>query len=146
MPNFAAMRFKKHISILLTFLLLASNMGMAINVHYCGGEVSSVSLDYKQAEACGSQKKEMKSCCAAMAKKHKSCCDNDVVKLQDKKSDNIIVKSLQLDLGAFYMEGQWQPVQFYAQAPLVAKQTPSFYCDSHAPPLFKLYCQYVFYA
>lgn len=142
------MKINRHISILLTFLILASNMGMALNVHYCEGEVSSVSLAYKQEESCGSQHKETAdSCCAAIAENHKSCCENDLVKLHDDHStDNIIVKSLQLDLVAFYIANEWKPSRFSAEAPLLTLQNPSFYCESHAPPLFKLYCQYIFYA
>jgi hypothetical protein len=141
------MKFNKHISILLTFLILASNMGFAINVHYCHNEVSSVSLAYKIDAPCNeTHKSEAKGCCAAAAQSHKKCCKNDLVKLQDDKTDNIIVKSLQLDLSAFYAVEEWKPVPFYADVVAFTQDTPSFYCEAHAPPLFKLYCQYIFYA
>jgi hypothetical protein len=39
------MNFKKQISIFLAILLLVSNVGLAFNVHYCGGEIASVSLN-----------------------------------------------------------------------------------------------------
>ena len=72
---------------------------------------------------------------------------NDLVKLQDdSNNDNILVKSLQLDLSAFYAVEEWKPMQFFDEAPLAAQQIPSFYCEANAPPLFKLYCQYIFYA
>lgn len=141
------MKFNKHISILLTFLILASNMGFAFNVHYCHGEVSSVSFAYKIEEPCNDHhEQEAKSCCAAAGDSHKKCCKNDLVKLQDDSQDNIIVKSLQLDLSAFYAVEEWKPVMVSAEAPLFLTATPSFYCEAHAPPLFKLYCQYIFYA
>lgn len=142
------MKFNKHIGILLTFLILASNMGFALNVHYCHGEVSSVSLAYKADVPCGTkQKKETKKgCCAAAGESHKKCCKNNLVKLQDDSQDNIIVKSLQLDLSAFYTVEAWKPAQPSAEVPAITSQTPSFYCEAHAPPLFKLYCQYIFYA
>lgn len=140
------MNFRKHISIVLTLLILASNMGFAINVHYCHDEVSSVSIAYKLEEAC-SHEGDSKSCCASAAKDdHKPCCKNDLVELQDDKADNIIVKSLQLDLVAFCPAEEWEPAMFYAAAPLSVQQDPSFYCEANAPPLFKLYCQYIFYA
>lgn len=141
------MNFRKHISITLAFLILAANMGFAINVHYCHDEVSSVSIAYKLEESCTHHGEEEKACCGAASQdNHKHCCKDDLVKLQDDKADNIIVKSLQLDLGAFCAAGEWKPAAFYAEAPLLAQQHTSFYCDSHAPPLFKLYCQYIFYA
>jgi hypothetical protein len=139
------MKLKKHISLLLTILILISNIGLALNVHYCHNSVSSVTLSYKVAELCNDHKQEQKTCCAAAGKKHKSCCESNVVKLQD-KTDNIIVKSLQLDLAPFCMAGEWVPAQYYSIAPQAKKQNPSFYCEANAPPLFKLYCQYIFYA
>jgi hypothetical protein len=141
------MKLNRHISILLAFLILASNVGLALNVHYCKDKVSSVTLAYRLEEPCNDHhKKETKSCCAAAEESHKSCCKNDIVKLQD-NSDNIIVKSLQLDLGAFCaINSEWNPSQFAYHAPALSQQTPSFYCEAHAPPLFKLYCRYIFYA
>jgi len=142
------MKFNKHISILLTFLILASNMGFALNVHYCHGEVASVSFAYKADAPCtamAKEKKETKSCCAAK-ENTKKCCKSHLVKLKNDKADNIIVKLLQLDLSAFYAVEEWKPVQFTADAPVITKENPSFYCEAHAPPLFKLYCQYIFYA
>ena len=127
-------------------LILVSNVGLAFNVHYCHGEVSSVSLAYKIEEPCNDHHdKSEKSCCATADESHKKCCDNDIVKLED-KGDNIIVKSFQLDLAAFCEFNEWKPVSFYEEISLVHKETPSFYCEANAPPLFKLYCQYIFYA
>lgn len=140
------MKLNRHISILLAMLILVSNVGLAFNVHYCHGEVSSVSLAYKIQEPCNDHHdKSEKSCCAAADESHKKCCDNDIVKLED-KSDNIIVKSFQLDLAAFCQISEWKPVQFYSEVPVGKEQSPSFYCEANAPPLFKLYCQYIFYA
>jgi hypothetical protein len=123
-------------------------MGMALNVHYCEGEVSSVSLAYRLEEPCSNHENDKtKACCGVNDATHKSCCKNDLVKLQDDKaSDNIIVKSLQLDLSTFCIVEEWKPLQFAVDTPILTSQNPSFYCDSHAPPLFKLYCQYIFYA
>ena len=122
-------------------------MGFALNVHYCHNEISSVSLAYKQDAPCAAVKvkKETKGCCAAK-ESGKKCCKDHFVKLKSDKGDNVIVKSLQLDLSAFYTVEGWKPSPAYADAVFSAKETPSFYCEAHAPPLFKLYCQYIFYA
>jgi hypothetical protein len=123
-------------------------MGFAINVHYCHNEVSSVSFAYKADAPCTAmekKKKETKSCCAAK-ENTKKCCKSHLVKLKNDKADNIIVKSLQFDLSAFYAVEEWKPAQFTAYTQVDAHETPSFYCEAHAPPLFKLYCQYIFYA
>jgi len=148
------MKLNRHISILLAFLILASNVGLAFNVHYCGDKVSSVSLAYKTEEPCNDHHKKgvhkhdhkEKACCAASSKTHDTCCKNDVVKLEDNGEGKVIVKSLQLDLSAFCEVHEWKPAQVFSFAPALVKETPSFYCDSHAPPLFKLYCCYILYA
>lgn len=140
------MKFNRYISTLLSALLLISNLGLALNVHYCHGKISSVTFAYKIEEPCNDHhNQEEKSCCAAAGESHKKCCKNDLVKLQD-NGDNIIVKSLQLDLGVFYIAQQWQPSAFYYSSKIVKKENPSFYCEANAPPLFKLYCQYILYA
>lgn len=36
------MNFKKHISLFLAFFLLVSNVGFALDVHYCGVEIASI--------------------------------------------------------------------------------------------------------
>lgn len=138
------MKLPKQISALLTLLILFSNIGLAFNVHYCHDKVSSISLAYKASHC--EKKAEPKSCCAMAAKADKKCCKSHLVKLQD-KTDQVIVKSLVLDLAAFYPVPGWNSSQlFYTETPLVLKENPSFYCNPNAPPLFKLYCRYIFYA
>jgi hypothetical protein len=142
------MKINRHISILIAMLILVSNVGLAFNVHYCHGKVSSVTLTYRLDEPCDVNKEkeeDASSCCSAKIDNHKKCCKNDIVKLKD-KSDNIIVKSQQLDFAAFYTVNEWKSVQPSCEVPFAVKEIPSFYCEANAPPLFKLYCQYIFYA
>lgn len=142
------MKLKKHISTLLSALILFSNIGLMLNVHYCHGTVSSVSVTYKTKDACELpvKKKQSKGCCAVAEKSHKNCCKDDVVKLQD-TTDKTVVKSLQLDLAAFYLAEAYKTarITWVAQA-AVQKNNPAFYVETNAPPRYKLYCQYVFYA
>jgi hypothetical protein len=151
MPIFALiMNIRKHISIILSSLVLFANVGLALNVHYCHNKVTAVSFAYKVLQPVNEHHHthdghEKKSCCGKK-ESHKKCCKDDVVKLQD-STDHAIVKSLQLDLGAFCAINEWKPIQFYAVENQPAKkENPSFYCDSNAPPLYKLYCQYILYA
>jgi len=141
------MQFKRYIGTLLSALILFSNIGLALNVHYCHGSVSAITLSYSQKDACAEKAATTKgACCAAANESHKSCCKNSIVKLQD-KTDTAITKSLQLDLGVFYAVDVYNPLTvFYDNAPVSVKCNPSFYADSNAPPLYKLYCQYVLYA
>jgi len=139
------MNIRKHISIILSSLILFANIGLAFNVHYCHGAVSSVVLSYKAEHCATPEKKVVQSCCAKAAKS-KGCCKSHVVKLHD-KSDKTLVKSLQLNLNAFCTVAEWKPLATVApKVSLAKKDTPYFYCDSNAPPLYKLHCQLVLYA
>lgn len=137
------MKITRHISALLSFLILFANIGLAFNVHYCHGSVSGVSLAYKVAEHFS---KEPSGCCTKEVETEKKCCKDNLVKLE-KKTDPGVVKSISLELGSFFTIGDWKPSSLLNSEEQVAiKETPSFYCDANAPPLFKLYCQYIFYA
>jgi hypothetical protein len=131
------MQFKKHIALFLAFFVLVSNVGFALNVHYCDDQIASVSFNtaapsYLEEDCCG------------IVEKTSHCCKDRIVVLQ-KKSDQAIVKSFSLQLNEAVLTQQWQPiiqtVQFLSQNTNV----PAYYCDSHAPPRFKLYSQYIFY-
>ena len=78
--------FKKQISLFLAFFLLVSNMGWAFNVHYCGNEIASVTL---QADVESSDKAI--GCCG-LKKAASKCCKDKVVHFE-KKSDNATIKS-----------------------------------------------------
>ncbi len=132
------MNIKKCTSLFLAFLLLVSNVGMAFKVHYCAGEIASVSLESQQ------QIKE-KGCCEKIVSKKDSCCKDKVFHFE-KKSDNAIVKIFFFELNAPFLIQEWQPVVFSLTANFKITPVATYYCDANAPPLFKLYSQYIFYA
>lgn len=141
------MKFKKHISFFLAFFLLLSNVGVAIDVHYCCGEIASVkpviweTIEY--------QNTVEESCCPPKAssnlEKNDSCCKDKVVHFQ-KKSENVIIKSISFQPDFNFLFEEWNPI-FFSEIPNFENSlTTSYYCDANAPPLFKLYHQYIFYA
>lgn len=137
------MKFKKHITFFLAFFLLVSNVGFAFDVHYCGDRVASIQPVYwKTGEASVSVEK---GCCEKKVKKKESCCKNKVVHFQ-KKSDNVTTKAFSLNAVFTFVIAQCNPIVFSPKSNFKRVGNTSFYCDSHAPPLFKLYNQYLFYA
>ena len=140
-PTFAPMNFRKHISIVLATLILLANLGLSFAVHYCKDEIASVSFQYQEDEPCV---EDVKSCCAT-ADSHDSCCSNKLIKVE-KKTDDILVKSLQLDLEPTVFVADWKPNLVAFESENFVSNEVAFYCDSHAPPLYKLYCQLIFYA
>ena len=129
------MKFKKHISLFLAILLLVSNAGLAFNVHYCGGEIASVSLTSIKTE---------KGCCEKLASKKDSCCKDKKVVLQ-KKIDNGIVKSFSFQFDYAFVIPESHSVVFVGRDNFKNNSTLSYSCDANAPPLFKLYSQYLLY-
>jgi len=129
------MGIKKSASILLAFLVLASNMGFAFSVHFCGDEVASVKPMFVSPED---------SCCGKKASEPMGCCKTKIVK-SDKEHD-FVIKTV-----SFAFEAPLVPVNEF-QLPLqnedsfVEKPVASYYCEANAPPLFKLYNQFIFYA
>ena len=141
------MKFKKYISFFLAFFLLLSNVGVAIDVHYCCGEIASVkpviweTIEY--------QNTVEESCCPPKAssnlEKNDSCCKDKVVHFQ-KKSENVIIKSISFQPDFNFLFEEWNPIVFSEITNFENSLTTSYYCDANAPPLFKLYHQYIFYA
>lgn len=134
------MQLRKSTSILLAFFILFSNLGLAFNVHYCKDKIASISVNYEFSQTCDAP---VVSCCAA-EDNHNKCCSDKVVKLE-KKSDNVLVKSFQLNLQSYILVSNWVP-NFELISATNSNQILDFYCDSNAPPLYKLHCQLVFYA
>jgi len=135
------MYFRKHISIVLAFLILLANLGLSFAVHYCKDEIASVSFQYQEDEPCV---EDVKSCCAK-EDSHDSCCSNKLIKVE-KKTDDILVKTLQLDLEPTVFTTDWKPSFIAFESENIVSNEVAYYCDSHAPSLYKLYCQLVFYA
>jgi hypothetical protein len=134
------MKFKKHISIFLAVLLLVSNVGFAFNVHYCGGEISSVSLN----SALPSMQSEKGCCEKKVASKKDSCCKDKKIVVQ-KKGDDGIVKSFSFQMDYAFVIPEIHSFVFTAVDNFKKKSALSYYCDANAPPLFKLYSQYLLY-
>lgn len=134
------MRFKRHISIFLAVLLLVSNAGLAFNVHYCGGEIASVSLN----STLPSVQSEKGCCEKKVTSKKDSCCKDKKIVFQ-KKTDNGIVKSFSFQFDYVFVVPDFQPTVFTVAPSFKNNLSLAYYCDANAPPLFKLYSQYLLY-
>lgn len=140
------MNIKKCTSLFLVILLLVSNFGLAFNVHYCEGKIASVSSVFNVEESCDAPKiTKDKKCCAEKNKDHKLCCKNKVVDLEDKSPDTII-KTFSFHIDVPFLIQEWKSILFGEVIAFKRSGKIVYYCDANAPPLFKLYNQYIFYA
>ena len=134
------MNCKKYIGLFLALLILVSNVGLAFTMHYCGGKVASVSV-----QTLANTTDSEKGCCAKKAITKDSCCKNKTVHFQ-KKSDNATLKAFSFDTYIAYLVPENKGEVATLQAAFINKPIATYYCDANAPPLFKLYHRYIFYA
>lgn len=141
------MNFKKGIALLVAFLMLVSNAGFAMTVHYCEGKIASISSGFGNKETCEMPKAaKEKACCAKKIEaSHKKCCSDKTVNLKGKAID-IIAKASASEFTAPFIAPVFNAPVFGFTPVAEIKKLPAYYCDAHAPPLFKLYHQYILYA
>ena len=132
------MSLKKCTGLFLALLLLVSNIGFAFDVHYCGGEIASVKLRTT------AEPVVEKKCCGSKEKKN-SCCKNKVVHFE-KKSDDATIKFFFFQFAFPAVIQDYKPLVFLEIPNFKKKEVLSYYADANAPPLFKLYHQYIFYS
>ncbi|SDI23141.1 hypothetical protein SAMN04488062_12921 [Flavobacterium omnivorum] len=123
----------------MSFLILVSNMGLAFNVRYCGSEITSVTL-----KTPAEDKNLEKDCCGVVEKKS-HCCKDKEVKFQ-KKTDNLIQKTVSFYTDFIFLANEWNPLVFSFVSNFKNDSFLLYCCDANAPPFFKLYHQYIFYA
>jgi hypothetical protein len=133
------MNFRKHICSLLAVLLLVSNVGFAFNVHYCGDEIASVSL-----KSSFLSKNTEENCCGIVEEKS-HCCKNKVLHFQ-KKSETSTFNVFTFNSDILFLNQDWKPFQITSTPNFKRNSVTSYFCDANAPPFFKLYSQYIFYA
>jgi len=132
-------------NLMLTAALLFSNLGLAVNIHYCGNVIEKIELGYASSMNCAEETHE-KSCCKEKNEtSKKDCCKDQTIK---QKTDEVVVKIFQLQqfsdfvIPAVY---KFQPVVL-TEINLSKKIDVAFCFESNAPPLYKLYNQYLLYA
>jgi hypothetical protein len=132
------MILKKHISILLTFFLLVSNLGLAFNIHYCDDKIESISL---KISTCSQG--EVDECCG-IVEKDSQCCKDKIIK-SEIKSDQIIAKTVTFDTN-------FTLADYYSKAEVTVLNCNSkiggnntYLCDANARPMYLMYSQYTFY-
>jgi hypothetical protein len=132
------MQFKKQICLFLAFFLLVSNIGFAFSVHYCDNTFASISFITKKTTA-----NSEKDCCGVVEQKS-HCCSDKVVHFE-KKTDQATVFTIHLNAVDAKVFEAWHPIVFVPFSLNENDSNPEYSVQSHAPPLYKLYSQYVFY-
>jgi hypothetical protein len=141
------MQVKKLTSLFLALLLLVSNFGLAFNVHYCGDKIASFSSAFATIETQGNSDFDKDRCCCVKEENlQDSCCKDKVVDLK-KDTKDVIIKTFSFQIDVPFTLVKPSELHF-AIAEVKTSNTvlTDYFCSPNAPPLFKLYQQFIFYA
>jgi len=114
-------------------------MGFAFNIRYCGKEITSITLKTP------AQDQNLEKDCCGVVEKKSHCCKDKEVKFQ-KKTDDLIQKIICFHSDFIFLKNEWNPSVFLFVSNFIKDSFTSYNCDANAPPFFKLYHQYIFYA
>jgi len=132
-------------NILLALAILFSNVGLAINIHYCGDEIEKIAFGYAASIGCADET-HTKACCKEKNEtEKKDCCKNETIK---QKTDDVVIKIFNVQQLSEFITPivyKFQPLVI-SKSILPKKINAAFRCESNAPPLYKLYNQYLLYA
>lgn len=148
---------KRLISIVFFISFLFSNVGWSITVHYCQGEAYYGKLNYSVQQPKDSCEikviEESEDCCnntfdikkENQKSDHEECCKDDIIKVST--SDQTIQKTYSQNFDFVVPNLSWTNLSIpYVDYSLPILKALNYYVDSNAPPLYKLYCQLIFYA
>jgi hypothetical protein len=143
--------YQKLFSIVFAMLILASQSGMAFNIHFCKGVIASISV-FEYSKACGldtnSKHIEIKKCCnKKQSITENKCCKNSEIDLKKIASEELLTKVFSFEFSPFFILNHNTTVPFLFFDSI--ETTQSFFklnFASNAPPLYKLYCKYILYA
>lgn len=139
------MIIRKHISILLALFILVVNSSATLVFHSCHDEIAYVSINYQDASLATSA--DENSCCSPIKDENDpdGCCSNQEIKV-GKKVDYSLANQLKIvfeAVGSISTKIHSNPQQTLGTT---IQENVHYTFDSHAPPFYKLYSQFVFYA
>lgn len=141
------MHFKKSIASLFLFLMLFSNLGLAINMHYCEDVLSKVTFSTSDLrDACEHDETNADQSCCLVGEDHEDCCTDSIVTPDIKE---LVSKQHQISIDSFVAVITTSCFEWNSLFPTVlgAKKEFFFYeVCSNAPPLFDLFSQRLFYS
>lgn len=143
-------------ALLLAFFLMFSNIGLALNVHFCGDEKIASQVVYSKAttEVCNHEKSHYnhsqdddcsleKSCCGA-SEDHSDCCKDEFI-TQD-NYDVVVTKAYSFSVDAFVPLVDSYSFEFIEYQENIKQDYFEYSYNSNAPPYYKLYCSLIYYA
>ena len=113
------MKMRRLISLSLAILIFGSNFGYALNIHYCGGQISKVSFAFNP-KNCGMETKKENEVPSKKELSKKPCCEDNTLVYQGQYPTKVQVK----DWTNFLTPNSFvplKPFEFQSQAFLLSK-------------------------
>jgi hypothetical protein len=125
---------KRFLSIILSFLYISLSTSAAISIHYCGGELESISINsYSEGCCCGSSEMS-RDCCKDESLVLKLDTDQTITSVQNILPEQIIILSI--------LTNQFE---------LLKENGIDFVCDNYfvphpkLQPIWLMNCTFTFY-
>lgn len=137
------MNFKQSTSLFLALLVLFSSTHFALNIHSCHGVIAAVETIFDTKTACQSPSETSKSGCCQKHQEQKKCCSNDTIKASI--DDVVMANEVQFQFCFVFQDINHSDFEFRTYS-YSMDDALDYYCDSNAPPLYKLYRKLILYA
>ncbi|MGE4346719.1 MAG: hypothetical protein AB7D46_04805 [Flavobacteriaceae bacterium] len=147
---------KKCTALLLAFFLMFSNIGLALNIHFCGEKQITSQVVYSKTadEPCSHEKSHQhhsenevcsvgKSCCGS-SENHSECCKDEYISQDSPDVITTTVFSFVYDV--FVVLDNEYSFEFIEYSDDVSQNYFQYCFNSNAPPFYKLYCSLIYYA
>jgi hypothetical protein len=125
----------------LAFFLLLINTRLVQNIHLCEGHICSIQTFFESKKDNCCHEKDT-SCCSSNSEEN-NCC-NDIEINQD--LDDLVLGKSYLDFQLTFVTQDIYSICIWNNIFRNTLNINAFEIQSHAPPLYKLYQQYIFYA
>ena len=146
------MKMQTYIRVVLSLLLIVSNLGVAFSMHFCQGQIEMVKLNHldnkvckmQKPTSCCAEKEEIKHCEIPQEEKQDDCC-KDLAYADDLQHQNSvdILKITPVDFAVLAVILKID-LPFVNQTKAIYALLDS-YVESNAPPIYILHQQLVLY-
>lgn len=118
-------------------------VGLTLTIHFCGGMLAGVSAIPQN--QISEETTVVEACCIAKTETNKACCNDAVIDLSEVADETVLDAS---DISKQFIAILPKTLIIaFKKANFTNKITlPNYTFQGNAPPLYKLYSSYIFYA
>jgi hypothetical protein len=135
------MNFQRIVSVFLASLVLFVSTNFAMNIHSCKGVIAAVQTVFDTSEPCQHHALQPSASCCFHEIEANNCCSDTTI-IAD--IDDTVVDSHQIILNFPITEIELFSVINYLS--FNTEKILTYFCDANAPPFYKLYQKFIFYA